>query len=90
MYLSMSIIDDDHVLDRILESMNLDKYELIGLTIEQLEDSSHKHTDNGMDPTSDMGSTGLAPHKGSSMELLSGVDPCQESSLFSPLPPTNR
>ena len=29
MDLNMSIIDDDYELDRILESMNLDKYELI-------------------------------------------------------------
>ena len=31
MDLSMSIVDDNHELDRILESTNLDKYELMDL-----------------------------------------------------------
>ena len=36
MDLSMLIIDNDHDLDRILESVNLDEYELISLAKEQL------------------------------------------------------
>ena len=39
----MSIIDNDHELDRILESTNLDKYKLIDLPMEQTGDSSHEH-----------------------------------------------
>ena len=42
--LSMLMTDDDHELDRILESTNLDKYELINLPMEQLEGLSHEHT----------------------------------------------
>ena len=38
----MSIIDDDHDLDRILESMSLVEYELIDLPTEQHDDSSHE------------------------------------------------
>ena len=41
MDLSMSITDDDHELDRILESTNLDEYEIIDLPMEQQDDSSH-------------------------------------------------
>lgn len=35
MDLSMSLIDDDHELGRILEKTNLDEYELIDLPLEQ-------------------------------------------------------
>ena len=35
----MSIIDDDHKLDRIIESTNLDEYEFIDLPMEQPGDS---------------------------------------------------
>ena len=38
MDLSMSVIDNDHELDRISESMNLDEYELIDLPTEQPDD----------------------------------------------------
>ena len=39
---SCSIVDE-HELDRILESVNLDEYELIDFPMEQLGDSSHEH-----------------------------------------------
>ena len=52
----MSIIDDKHKLDRILESMNLDEYELMDLLMEQPGDSSHEHTGVGMALTLDTGS----------------------------------
>ena len=81
MDLRMSIIDDDHEVDRILESMNLDEYKLINLPMEQPGDSSHEHTAIGIAPTLDTGSTsGLARCEGSSMVLHLGVDPCQGSS----------
>ena len=51
MDLSMCIIDDDLELVRILESMNLDKYELIDLFVEQSDDLSRKHTGIGMAPS---------------------------------------
>ena len=77
----MSIIDDDHELDRILESMSLDEYELIDLPMEQPDDSSHEHIGVGIAPTLDAGRTlGLAPCEGSSTVLLLGVDCCQGSS----------
>ena len=83
--LSMLIIDNNHELDRILESMNLDEYELIDLPMEQPDDSSHEHTRVGMGPALDTGSTSkLATCGGSSMALRSGVDRCQWSSLFFP------
>ena len=44
----MLMIDDDHELDRILESTNLNKYELINLLMEQPEGLSHEHTGVGM------------------------------------------
>ena len=80
---SMSIIDDGHELERILESMNLDEYELINSPMEQQQpgDLSHEHA-VGMASTSDTESMlGLAPNEGSSTELCSGVDPCQGSSM---------
>ena len=40
----MSIIDNNHEIDRILESMNLDDYELINLPMEQHDDKSQEHT----------------------------------------------
>ena len=51
--LSKLIVDNDHALDRILESRNLDKYELIDLWMEQPGDSSYERTGCGMAPTSD-------------------------------------
>ena len=61
-YLSISIIGDNYEPDRILESMNLDEYEIIGLPIEQLDDLSHKPTGIGMPHTLGTRSTsGLAP-----------------------------
>ena len=39
----MSIIDDNLELNKILESVNWDKYELIDLPMEQLDGSSHEH-----------------------------------------------
>ena len=44
MDLRVSIIDDEHKLNKILESTNLDDYELIGLPMKQSGDLSHKHT----------------------------------------------
>ena len=38
----MSIIDDEHKVDRVLESTNLNEYELINLPIEQPGDSLHE------------------------------------------------
>ena len=72
----MSIIDDDHELDGILEgilkSINLDEYELIDFSVEHPGDSSHEHTGVGMAPTSSTRSTSvLAPREGSSPELRS-------------------
>ena len=80
----MSIIDDNHELDRILERMNLEEYELLNLPMEQPNDLLHKLTGVRMAPTLDTGSTSvLAPCEWSSMVLHSGVDPCQGSSLSS-------
>ena len=53
----MSVIDDDHKLDRILERTNIDKYKLIDLPMKQLDDSSHTLTAVRMAPTLDKGST---------------------------------
>ena len=55
----MSIIDDEHELNKILESTSLDEYELINLPMKQSGDLSHKHTGVGMASTLDM--SGLAP-----------------------------
>ena len=63
----MSIADDDHKLHGILESENLDDYELSDLPMEQQDDTSHVSE--------------LPPRKGVSTVLHSGVDPCQGSSL---------
>ena len=79
MNLNMSIIDDNRELDGILESRNLNEYELINLPMEQPDDLLHKHTciDIRMAPTLDTGSVlGLAHCEGSSMVLCLGVDPC--------------
>ena len=84
----MSIIDDEHELNKILESMNIDKYELINLPLMQSGDLSHKHTGGGLAFTLDIACicmSGLAPLKGSSTKLLSGFESCQQCSLFSPL-----
>ena len=79
----MLIMDDDRKLDRILDSTNLDEYELIDFPIEQQPgDSSHECTGVGMAFSSDTGSTsGLAPREGRSKKLLVGFDPCHESSM---------
>ena len=54
--------------------------------MEQSNDSSHQHTGVGMAPTLDISRTlELAPREGSSTKLCLGVDPCQGSSLSSPL-----
>ena len=45
---SMSVIDDDNGLDRILENTNLHEYKLIDLPLEQLGDLSQENTDVGM------------------------------------------
>ena len=85
MDLNMSIIDDNHKLDRILESTNLDKYELINLTMEEPGDLLNKHMGVRVAPILDTGSTwGLASREGSSMELCLGVDLCQGFSLSLP------
>ena len=86
MDLSMSIIDDDQELDRILESTNLDEYEPLNLPMEQPNDLLHELKGVRMAPTLDTESIctlGLAPHEGSSTVLHSGVDPCQGYSLSS-------
>ena len=72
------MIDDDHELDRILESTNLDKRELIDLPMEQPKDLSHKHMGVGMALNLD---TVLRYFNGTDL----GVDPCQGS--FLPFPP---
>ena len=57
-----SIIDDNRELDRTLEYKYLDKYEHIGLPVEQHDDSSQEQTGVGMAPTFDTKRTsGLAP-----------------------------
>ena len=80
--LSVSIIDADHELDRIIKSTNLDEYECIDLPLMQPGDSSHEHTDVGLAPDLDTESTlGRAPRKGRSTELrsrVSGVGSTQE------------
>ena len=60
-----SIINNDHKLDRILESTSLDKYELIDLPMEQHDDSSQKYMGVITAPTLDTRrTTGLATVKG--------------------------
>lgn len=63
----MSIIDDDHKLDRSIESMTLDEYKLIDSPTKQLNDSLHEHIMGvRMALTLDTGITlGLAPREGS-------------------------
>lgn len=80
----MSIIGDDHELNRILGSTSLDEYELVDSPMKEQEprDSSHEHTSVEMASTSSTGSMlGLALCEVNSTELHSGVDPCQGSSL---------
>ena len=55
----MSIIDDDHELDRILENTYFDEYELIDLPMEQLEGSAQENSGVGTAPT--YGQYGAAP-----------------------------
>ena len=86
MDLSVLIIDEENELDRILESTNLDQYELMDLPMKQPGDWSHNSTGVGMASTLDTLSTsGLVPREGSSTELLSRVNLCQWSLLSSPL-----
>ena len=61
----MSITDDDHELDRIVESKNLDDYELVDLPMEQPDDTSHENTVVRITPTLDMGRTVTSelPHR---------------------------
>ena len=54
MDLSVSIIDDDHELNKILESTNSDEYELIDLPMKQSGGLSHKHAGVGMASTLDV------------------------------------
>ena len=56
MDLRVSIIDDEHELNKISESTNLDKYELIDLPMKQSGDLSHKHTGVRIDSTLDTAS----------------------------------
>ena len=82
MDLSVSIIDDNQELDRILESMNLARVKTYQLAYGC---SSHKHTSVRMAFTLDTKSTyKLEPCEGSSTVLHSEVDPCRRSSLSSP------
>ena len=74
MNLSMLIIDNDHKLDRILESANLNKYELIDLPKEQPGDSSNKYT-----------GVRIIEAKGSVTKLHLGIDPCQGPSMSPPV-----
>ena len=75
--LSVLIVDDEHILSKILERMNLDEHELIDLPMKQSSDMSHKHTGVGIASILDTASTctcitcGPAPLKGSSTKLLS-------------------
>ena len=83
----MARIGDDDELERILHTTDLDEFELVESPLEQLNDESHENLSVGPAPTIDTASTsGLAPRKGSTVELRSAVDPCQGSSpFFSPL-----
>ena len=49
----MSIINDDHELDKMLESTNLDKYKVIDLLMKQLNGLSHEYTGVEVAPTLD-------------------------------------
>ena len=49
----MSIIDGNLELDRILESTNLDEYELTDMPMKQPDALPHQLTGVGMAPTSD-------------------------------------
>ena len=69
----MSITDNGHKLDRILESATLNKYELIDLPKEQPGDSSNEYT-----------GFWIIEAKGTLAELHLGIDPFQGPSL-SPL-----
>ena len=58
--------------------MSLDKYELMDMPLEQIDELPHKLMGVGLVPTSNMLTTsGQAPHNGSSSVLHPGVDPCQ-------------
>ena len=58
------LIYDKYELDRILESLNIEEYDLIDLPMEQHDDSSQEHTGVRMAPTLDTSRIlGLAPHR---------------------------
>ena len=73
-------------LDRIVESTNLDENKLINWPMEQHHDSSQEQI--GIKLASILNNrrtSGVTPGGGSAMELHSGVDPSQGSSLSSPI-----
>ena len=67
----MPISDDDQGHDRVLERTNLDEH-------------AHRYWRRNGSHFGYGKKSGLAPSEKSSMVLLSGVDPCQGSSLSSP------
>ena len=76
----MERIVDDEEIDRILQTTDLDEFELVDSPTMQLEEPQENV---GVEPapTIDTQSTsGLAPRNGSSEELRPGVDPAQGSS----------
>ena len=85
MDVSISMIVDSKELDKMLENTNLDEFKLNDSLREYLDGSLQENTGIGSVPNMDTDSTlGLAPTKGSNVELHSGVDPCQGSSLSPP------
>ena len=84
MDLCISIIDDNHEFDRILESTNLDEYEIIDLPMEQPDHLSHELTGIGMPHTLDTGSmSGLAPREGNQRYCIRELTLARGSSLSS-------
>ena len=81
-----SIIDNNHELDRILESIHEFRWiRAYRLANGVNDDSSQEHMGVWMAPALDIRRTsGLARREESLMELLLGADPCQRSSLSSP------
>ena len=64
--LNLSVLNDYHELDRILESTNLDEYEFIDLPMEQHDDLLQEHLGVGIAPTLDTESAlGMSPREGS-------------------------
>ena len=77
MDISISMIDDEDDLDRILQNTNLDEFEQTDRLQNQLDSLSKEEPSVRLAPTMDTNSTpGLAPRKGSNTELCSGVDTC--------------